>query len=180
MNFLQQTPPNPEGAAMIARFALVHGVIRRDLALVRELADEVATAPPQIIQDRVAWLTARSLIWSLQANCHHYCSFVRGHHLHEDHELFLRLRQVNPALNPAIQRLKREHGIVAKLLERIEQHARAITEQPSARRTLSAELAELADYLLAHPDWEEDTIFPTIRRMAIVPLTFAIDRRTAR
>ena len=43
--------------------------------------------------------------------------------------------------------------------------ARAIDERPSSRSTLSAELTELAGYLLAHLDSEEDAIFPTIRRM---------------
>ncbi|HEY4276600.1 MAG TPA: hemerythrin domain-containing protein [Conexibacter sp.] len=85
---MKENSPNAEGEAMVARFALIHDVIRRDLDLVRE-----------------------------------------------------------------------------GLVERIEQRARALDSEPGARALLAAELNELGAYLLAHLDWEEAAIFPTIRRM---------------
>jgi iron-sulfur cluster repair protein YtfE (RIC family) len=166
MDFIAETSPNAEGEARVARFQLIHDLIRRDLALILELAERVGTAPRQTVRDQVVSLTARSPIWSLQTGCLQHCRFVRGHHLHEDQSWFPRLLRVNPALNPAVQRLKREHEAVAERLGRIERHARAIDRDPDARASLSAELTELARYLLAHLDWEENAIFPTIRRMA--------------
>lgn len=166
MDFITETSPSAEGEAMVARFELIRDLIRRDLALILELAQRVATAPPQTVRDQVASLAARSPIWSLQTGCLHHCTFVRGHHLHEDQNWFPRLLRVNPARNPAVQRLKREHEAVAERLGRIERHARAIDRDPGVRAPLSAELTGRARDLVAHLDWEEDAIFPTIHRMA--------------
>jgi hypothetical protein len=171
MTFVEDTAPSAEGEELVARFGVIHDVIRHDLAIVRELADRVvAGLPAETVQSEIASLAVASPVWSLQVSCLRHCSFVRGHHLHEDHAWFPKLRRVNPALNPALERLRREHELVARLLERIELHAGAVVWDPTAAASLSAALNELADYLLAHLEWEEEAIFPTIRRMPYADL----------
>jgi iron-sulfur cluster repair protein YtfE (RIC family) len=167
MTFVDDTAPTAEGEAMAARFGLIHDLIRRDLATVRELANRVlAGAGANTVQSEIASLAVSSPVWSLQAHCLRHCGFVRGHHLHEDHAWFPLLRRVNPALTPALRRLRHEHELVAGLLERIEFHTRGLVGEPTAAAELSASLNELAEYLLAHLEWEEEAIFPTIRRMS--------------
>jgi hypothetical protein len=166
VNFVEDTAPTAEGEELMARFGVIHDVIRQDLAVVRELADRVlAGLAAEIVQSEIASLAVSSPVWSLQVSCLRHCRFVRGHHLHEDHAWFPKLRRVNPALNPALERLRHEHELVARLLERIELHAKAVVWDAIAAASLSAALNELADYLLVHLEWEERAIFPTIRRM---------------
>ena len=90
----------------------------------------------------------------------------RGQKCGQDHAWFPKLRRVNPALTPALRRLRHEHELVAGLLERVELHTAAIAREPTAAASLTAALNELAEYLFAHLEWEEEAIFPTIRRMS--------------
>jgi hypothetical protein len=64
-------------------------------------------------EGELAELSVSSSIWALRTYRLRYCQFVHGHHTHEDHTWFPRLRVINPAPNPAIDRLKAEHQTVA-------------------------------------------------------------------
>lgn len=166
MDFVDSTPVSAEGEAMAAEFRMVHDMIRRDLVRVRDLAESVGNgASGETVRDRVAEMAVSSPIWTLQVSCLRYCRFVHGHHVHEDSAFFPKLTRANPALTPAVERLKREHETVATLLAGIERQTEALDRDATARGTLSRALDELADHLLAHLDWEEDAIFPTLRRM---------------
>jgi hypothetical protein len=170
MRPFEELPIQPEGDAMVARYRMIHDIIRRDLISVRALVDRVlGTATPEQIQAEIADLSVSSPIWALRVNCLSYCRFVHGHHVHEDTNWFPLLSRVNPALNPAIERLKAEHQAVAALLDAIEGLVRTLGDDDSARTSLSRALSDLADHLLEHLDWEEDAILPTIRRMRDFP-----------
>jgi iron-sulfur cluster repair protein YtfE (RIC family) len=158
--------PNPEGEAMVAEFEWVHGLLRRELTGLRDLAERAATgADAAEVRTEIASMAVSSPVWALRVHCLHYCQFVEGHHTHEDDAWFPRLRRVNPALDPVVDRLQAEHVEVARHLDVIEEHAAGLLDDPAARPALVAALGDLADHLLRHLDYEEDSIFPTLRAM---------------
>jgi hemerythrin-like domain-containing protein len=81
--------------------------------------------------------------------------------------LFPRLRIANPELNPVIDKLEADHKEVADLLRKIEATAQALTgtDSDAARERLSGELDSLGDRLLAHLDYEEKNLEPSLRRI---------------
>ncbi len=166
MSFIENTPVSAAGEAMAEEFRVIHDIIRRDLVVVRGLAADVAAgAAADTVRTRVADMAVSSPIWTLRVSCLRYCRFVHGHHVHEDSAFFPPLIAANPALEPAVERLKREHRVVAGLLDAIERQTEVLDRELTARQGLAAALDELAEHLLAHLDWEEDAIFPTLRRM---------------
>src|SRR5262245_5697877 len=85
----------------------VHGAVRRDLDLVRRLADECLDGRPAgELVDEVRRLETNGPLWRLKVNCLRYCAFVHSHHGAEDAMLFPRLVIDNPELEPIVDRLE--------------------------------------------------------------------------
>jgi cell division septum initiation protein DivIVA len=166
-DFLAQ-PETPQGSAFFEELLWVHSRLRKDLATVRRLAEECREGrPAEELQDEIASLEANSPLWRLKIGCLHYCHFVHSHHTAEDMMLFPRLRIANPELNPVIDKLEADHKEVADLLRKIEATAQALTgsDSDAARERLSGELDSLGDHLLAHLDYEEKNLEPSLRRI---------------
>jgi hypothetical protein len=162
----EQPPSHHEGEALVEEFRWVHGLVRNELEAVRALADRVlGGADGDEIRTEIESLAVNSPIWALRVNCLHYCRFVHGHHTLEDVAFFPRLRRADPALDPVVDRLEREHRVIAEHLDAIESHAASLAE-PGARPSLVEALDDLAGHLLEHLDYEEESIFPTLRGMA--------------
>lgn len=160
--------PNPEGEAIVAEFRMVHGALRRELEGVRALANLVAEGEDaDAIREAVARLSAQSPIWTLRVYCLQYCQFVEGHHNLEDGVFFPLLESADPDAMPSVvARLKSEHEVVASHTHEVERAAAALTEDDDSNRPqLVDALTGLSDHLLAHLDYEEEAIFPTVRRM---------------
>jgi hypothetical protein len=114
-------------------------------------------------EGELAELSVSSSIWALRTYRLRDCQFVHGRHTHEDHTWFPRLRVINPAPPSTGSRPSTRPSPCAR-------HNRAARTTPpetdeAARTSLAAALRELAEHLLQHLDWEEDAVFPTIRRM---------------
>jgi iron-sulfur cluster repair protein YtfE (RIC family) len=107
------------------------------------------------------------MLWRLQVNCLHYCSFVHSHHNAEDADFFSELRDTNPALNPVIDRLQADHRRVADDLEAVETAANRLTEHDGreTRRAVVDALQALRENLLAHLEFEELNLEVTVRRV---------------
>ena len=157
---------NSPGEEMVAELKWVHSMIRRDLEIVRRLAGEVGEGLPgsaaaAAIQD----LAVGSPIWQLKINCLQYCRFVHAHHHAESVLLFPRLREANPALGPVVDKLEADHARVSDLLDEVSAAAMSLAgrEDPDVRKRLIGALADLADDLLAHLEYEEDNISGTLR-----------------
>lgn len=153
------------GAHLLRELKWVHSLVRRDLSVCRALAVEVASgAPPEYIQAQVLALQTRGPLWQLRVNCLYYCRFVHGHHGHEDALLFPALRRANAALNPVVDKLEADHRKVSDYLDEVESLANALVSVDGA--TIRAELVQaldnLATVLLAHLDYEEESIGPTL------------------
>jgi Hemerythrin HHE cation binding domain len=154
------------GEGLVAELKWVHGMIRRDLETVRWLADELENGlPGQAAAETVGDLAIGSALWQLKINCLQYCRFVHAHHHAESALLFPLLRESNPALGPVVDKLEADHARVSDLLDEVSAAAAALAgrEDAGVRKRLIVALAELADDLLAHLQYEEDNISATLR-----------------
>jgi hypothetical protein len=154
------------GEAFYEELLWVHGMLRQELELVRSLAARVADGlSAEDLRIEVAALKANGPLWALKVNCLHYCRFVHGHHRLEDVALFPALRAADPDIAPVVDRLEADHRVVASRLDEIEAAVAADDQQ----RVIAA-LDALADHLLEHLAFEEESIGPTLRRMDRHPL----------
>jgi hypothetical protein len=165
-------PANARGEALVRELQWVHGMIRRDLATIRQLADQVtAGQPASRVRAGLKLLAASGPLWQLKINCLHYCRFVHSHHHAESIMLFPELRRVNPALGPVVDKLEADHASVSDLLDEVDAAARDLDEQedPAGRERLTRALQNLSTDLLAHLQYEEEHISDTLRTMASWP-----------
>jgi hypothetical protein len=158
---------------MVAELKWVHDMIRRDLALIQQMAaDTAAGEPAGTIRRGIRALASASPIWQLKAGCLRHCRFVHSHHGHESYLLFPALRQANPALNPVVDKLEADHQHVSVLLDDVEVASEHLTTGEvatvdlttgGARDRLIAALGALSADLLAHLAYEEEHIASTLR-----------------
>jgi hypothetical protein len=168
----ETSPANPRGEALVRELEWVHGMIRRDLATVREMAGEVAAGQPASrVRAGLKLLAASGPLWQLKVNCRHYCRFVHSHHTAESIMLFPELRRVNPALGPVVDKLEADHASVSDLLDEVDAAAGELGEQddPAGRERLTRALQNLSDDLLAHLRYEEEHISGTLRTLTSWP-----------
>ena len=146
----------------------VHGMVRRDLATVRELAGRVTNglAPAEVAAE-LERLKTHGPLWQLKAGCLQYCRFVHSHHNLEDAALFPMLRRVDPGLAPIVERLESDHRRVSGLLDTVEAAAAALDddEEAEARARVADALDELASHLLEHLELEERSVGPAMARL---------------
>jgi len=160
----QRTPT--WGEAMADELLWVHSKIRHDLGVVRDLAERVLNgAPPAEIRSEIAALQTNSPLWKLRVNCLYYCRIVHTHHRIEDRFLFPALRQTNPVLDPVVDRLESDHLRIGGHLDEVETGVDELVanDAPLSRQRLVDGLNRLAEHLLAHLSYEEESILPTMR-----------------
>jgi hypothetical protein len=103
--------PGTRGEAMVAELKWVHSMIRRDLRIVRELADGVQEGRPAAeVAGELRTLAAAGPMWQLKINCLQYCRVVHSHHHLESVLLFPALRRTNPAIGPVVDKLEADHA----------------------------------------------------------------------
>lgn len=164
---MTHTEPASPGEALVNELLWVHGKIRHDLDVVRDLSASVmAGAAPEAVQAEISRLQTNSPLWKLRVNCLYYCRFVHMHHNIEDALLFPELRRTNPALGPVVDRLEADHRLVSDYLDEIEEAVRAIGQHDTleGRQRIVDGLNGLTDHLLAHLEFEEVEISPTLRQ----------------
>jgi hypothetical protein len=161
-------PETARGRAMFEELLWVHSIIRRDLAIVEQLAADVGEGlPGEAVQEALGELKTAGPLWQLKINCLRYCSHVHAHHGAEDVLLFPALRAVDPSIGPVVDRLEADHARVSDLLDVVEAAARALseTDEGDARRRVIDGLRELHVHLLEHLDYEEAHAGPAMRRL---------------
>ena len=79
--------------------------------------------------------------------------------------LFHALRRADPALGPVVDRLEADHRRVANHLDEVETAADDLVRHDSAaaRTRVVVALRAVAEHLLAHLDYEEQAITPTLQ-----------------
>jgi hypothetical protein len=165
--------PVPWGDALARELVWVHSKIRHDLDVIQRLAGEVlAGADPERIRAEIAAMQTNSPLWKLRVNCLYYCRVVHLHHSIEDRQLFPAIRRANPALDPVVDRLEDDHRRVSNHLDEVETATDELMRDDTeyARQRLVAGLQTLSEHLLAHLDFEEESILPAMREWVEWPL----------
>ncbi|MCC6944667.1 MAG: hemerythrin domain-containing protein [Thermomicrobiales bacterium] len=150
---------------MLRELLYIHTLLRRDLARVNKLAEEVRSGHPvQHVVDTVRDLETNSPLWRLRDGCWRYCRFVHGHHTLEDAALFPMARRADPSLHPVIDKLEEDHLVVHHITERIAVLAANVAEQDSFehRADLTEALNDLEHHLLTHLTFEEASLGPLL------------------
>jgi hypothetical protein len=163
---IDERRPSSPGEALVEELLWVHGIVRRDLATVRQLADEVlAGATPERVKAEIASLESQSPLWKMRVNCLYYCRLVHHHHTLEDRLLFPALRRSDPTLGPVVDRLESDHRRVAEFCDEVGAAADALVAEHgrAGRQRVVDALNGLAEFLLAHLAYEEESITPTLR-----------------
>lgn len=168
MTRLEAQPETGRGRAMHGMLLAVHALIRRDLDLIQGLATQVLDGVhADDLRRQLQSLKRGSMLWRLQVNCLRYCSFVHAHHNAEDADFFSELRDINPAINPVIDRLQAEHRRVSDDLDAVEAAANGLADDDGgrARRAVVEALQTLRENLVAHLEYEELNLEATVRRV---------------
>ncbi|MER6448825.1 nitroreductase family deazaflavin-dependent oxidoreductase [Streptomyces venezuelae] len=149
---LQRTHEVPSQEGGIAGKLLdVHGWLRAQLALVRELAREEPQAPQGA--------AAASLGLQLRQHCLAFCHSLEFHHRSEDAGLFPYLEQQHPHMREFFRRIGAEHRVIARLQEEL---VRAL-DAPGAG--FSERVERMSRELEAHLDGEEAQLLPVLRAL---------------
>ncbi|MGW4664904.1 hemerythrin domain-containing protein [Streptosporangium sandarakinum] len=99
----------------------------------------------------------------LRTYCLTFCDALHAHHEGEDNALFPHLGTEYPELAETLTRLRSEHRVVARLMERIRQ---LLDHDGTA---IGEELDRLATELEAHLDYEEKQLVPILNKMLTLP-----------
>lgn len=163
------TPAEPQISAprvgMFRELLTIHAMLRRDLSLVRRLADEVRFGlPAEDIITQVRELETNSPLWRLKFGCMHYCRFVHTHHTIEDAAVFPMVRKHDPSLNAVVDRLEEDHLVVHHITERIVAAADRMAADPTDehRYDVAQQLLALEEHLLSHLAFEEQSLGPLL------------------
>jgi hemerythrin-like domain-containing protein len=116
-----------------------HQRLREALRLARDALDAGAAGGAQ---------SARA---DLTLFCYGFCAALGGHHGSEDDALFPRLAAYDPALQPALAKLRQDHELIATLLTQFDQAVSS--DAPPAE--LSLQLDGLAAIMESHFRYEE-------------------------
>lgn len=172
MNSVPRDEPTSPGDALVAELLWVHDKLRHDLDVIQQLSARIMLgAKPEDVTSEIGRLQTNSPLWKLRVNCLYYCRFVHGHHSLEDIALFPELRRTNPALGPVVDKLEADHRLMSDFLDEIEDAVRELGRNDSlhARQRIIDGLEGLREHLLAHLDFEEAEISPTLRQWTSWP-----------
>ncbi len=150
---------------MFRELLFIHSLLRRDLRMVRRLANEARDGlSPQMILAEIRNLGTHSPLWRLKFGCMHYCRFVHTHHTIEDAAVFPMVRKHDPSLNGVVDLLEEDHLKVHHITERIAAVANEVATDASgvSRFQLVEALTELEERLLAHLALEEKSLGPLL------------------
>ena len=126
---------------------------------------------PDGLDQELEALRSNSMLWQFQLGCLRYCRFVHLAPSRGRRGLLRRAEETNPAIGPVVERLRAEHRAVSDYLDAVEAAARALTDDDSldARRAVADALDALAGHLLAHLEYEEQSVAATARRLRDLP-----------
>ncbi|MER6199642.1 nitroreductase/quinone reductase family protein [Streptomyces sp. NPDC001586] len=151
---LQRTHEAASGEGGIAGKLLdVHGWLRAQLALVRELVRERAREEPRGGGPLPLGL-------QLRQHCLAFCHSLEFHHKSEDAGLFPYLEQQHPHMREFFRRLDAEHRVIARLQQEL---VRALDAPDGAG--FGDRVERLSRELEAHLDAEEAQLLPVLRAL---------------
>ncbi|WP_327262968.1 nitroreductase/quinone reductase family protein [Streptomyces sp. NBC_01232] len=138
----------PKEGGIAGKLLDVHGWLRAQLALVRDLARKEPQGGG-----------AASLGLQLRQHCLAFCHSLEFHHKSEDAGLFPYLEQQHPHMREFFRRIGAEHAAIARLQEEL---VRAL-DAPGAG--FSERVERMSRELEAHLDGEEAQLLPVLRAL---------------
>lgn len=177
-NALTEPSTNP----LVDELLRVHDLVRHDLQVCQDLA-AAARRGAEVGEMRGALdqLAERSPHLRLGVDCLSFCALVHSHHHGEDETLFPVVRRTAPALAPVVDRLEAEHRQVAALLTRVELALDALDASDASDDAVAHDevvdaLDALADHLLTHLTYEEESLRPFLLSLDSWPTDERNDR----
>ncbi|MGH8894024.1 MAG: LLM class flavin-dependent oxidoreductase [Actinomycetes bacterium] len=142
------------------RLVEVHDHLRAELARLIDLVGQVVVGNRDVGEARshISTMTMRQNSWTLGTFCETYCRIVAVHHTIEDQTMFPRLRDADPGLGTAIDRLGQEHLEISDVLERVDRALVALVGRPGDVAPVEAAVDLLSDRLLTHLSYEEEVL----------------------
>ncbi|WP_159942674.1 MULTISPECIES: hemerythrin domain-containing protein [unclassified Nocardiopsis] len=153
------TAPAPQGQRIEAlgdQLVKIHDMLRGELAALRGDLAAAGDSPSG---------TAPTLEQQLRKKCLSFCEFLHGHHTAEDGRLLPGLARSHPDLAPVLERLTREHSVISRALDRIQELVEG--GDPVLVRD---EVERLAGEVEAHLDYEERQIVDALNSYGPVTL----------
>ncbi|MEU7575636.1 LLM class flavin-dependent oxidoreductase [Micromonospora sp. NPDC049240] len=171
-------PPAPAGQVYPAggqaagqHLVDVHDHLRRELAQVRDLLDQVrrGAVSPGGARAALNEMTMRQNNWTLGAYCAAYCTVVTQHHGLEDASIFPHLRRADGGLAPVLDRLTEEHVVIHDVVESVDRALVELIRSPGDFTELQDAVDLLTDTLLSHLSYEEHQIVEPLARYGFFP-----------
>ncbi|MFF5936763.1 nitroreductase/quinone reductase family protein [Streptomyces sp. NPDC012508] len=145
------TPPDRLDA-LADELVTIHNWLRDELTALREgIGARTATGAPDLTVE-------------LRRHCLTFCSAMAVHHGGEDAGLFPYLAREFPEKAETFDRLRTEHGTVARILDELQHLLSRLDETRPA--DLHAEFDRLHGELVEHFAYEESQIIPLLRGLA--------------
>ncbi|MFD3688877.1 hemerythrin domain-containing protein [Nocardiopsis sp. NPDC058631] len=111
--------------------------------------------------------TTAQLDQQIRKQCLSFCEFLHGHHTAEDEHMFPGLATSHPGLAPVLERLTREHSVISRALDRIQELA---SGPEAGSGPVREEVEHLAAQVEAHLDYEEAQIVEALNSYGPVTL----------
>ncbi|KAA5831985.1 nitroreductase family deazaflavin-dependent oxidoreductase [Saccharopolyspora hirsuta] len=144
----------------------VHAWLRKELAdLLRQVDEIIAGNLSSTELERAK----PDLAHQLRTHCAEFCAALKQHHTGEDRGAFPMLAQQYPELAPTLEKLGREHEVVARLQEEIRHLVDEYEPGKSDPKTLKNRLETLTQHLEAHFTHEETTIVTALNTLGPAP-----------
>ncbi|MFE6129565.1 nitroreductase/quinone reductase family protein [Streptomyces sp. NPDC056437] len=164
---LERTEPEeqPRPISTLADKLLeVHTWLRSQLRHVRAEADAHLAA--RAAQGPRA-SAAPGLGFQIRQHCLAFCDTLTFHHTSEDAHIFPAIAHYHPDLVSVLDRLRQEHGAVARIKDEL---AALLADIGAADpRQFLAELDRMTDELTAHLDYEEQWLLPVLAEVPFPP-----------
>lgn len=145
----------------------VHDGLRAEVGRIRELIDQLASGSvdANAVRTLINRMTIRQNNWTLGVYCQSYCRMVSGHHTLEDEGIFPHLKRSDPELEAVIDRLGSEHGVIAELLDRVDEALVDLAAgEPDGLAEVRAAVDLLTDAMASHLSYEEHELVEPIAR----------------
>lgn len=139
--------------SLSAELVRIHNELRAELRTVRT---RVASGEGDVDLGPVAQAA------EFRTRCLALCGGLHDHHINED-RAFGAIESQFPELSPALDRLRKEHVVVADLVTELRELLAAAGDLPA--ENFGARLDDLADQLEAHFAYEEEQLLPVLDRV---------------
>ena len=148
----------------------IHDHLRAELSQLVGVIDQVAAgrADPAAARGLINQLTMRQNYWTLGAFCASYCRVLTTHHTIEDEHMFVALGKAQESLAPVLDRLGREHEVIAGVLTGLDEALVAMVADPARLDEVRDRVELLADQLLSHLAYEEEELVEPLGRLDIL------------